>query len=136
MAGTPDDPRHEPGMPMLDRQAVGAGRPPLRVPETAPTPLQQHYILLSAPALVAGAVGITALEAGTPMQSLLVKACALVCGPLLLLANGDATLRIWRSAWAWMPVDRGLGQFRLAWTAAAVLLLAVIAATTILILLA
>ncbi len=24
-------------------------------------------------------------------------------------------VRIWRSAWAWMDVDRGKGLFRLAW---------------------
>jgi hypothetical protein len=66
----------------------------------------------------------------------LVKACVLVAGPLLLLANGDATLRIWRSAWAWMPVDRGLGLFRLAWTAAAILLLLVIATVAVVVLLA
>ena len=132
-----DDPRHEPGMPVLDRQAVPAGaRPIVRVPETAPTPLQKHYITLSFPALIAGAIGITALELGTPIQSPLVKVCVLVSGPLLLLANTDATLRIWRSAWAWMPVDRGLGLFRLAWTAAAAILLLAIAAVTTIILLA
>ena len=56
---TMDDPRWEPGMPTLDRQAVRApvlppslqGLPPRSVPEVAPTPLQQHYVLLS----VAGA---------------------------------------------------------------------------------
>jgi hypothetical protein len=30
----------------------------------------------------------------------------------------DATLRIWRSAWAWMPIDRGRGLFRLVWVGA------------------
>jgi hypothetical protein len=81
----------------------------------APTPLQKHFVLLSAPALVAGAIAITALELGTPPGSLLVKLCVLVAAPLLLLTTVDATVRIWRSAWAWMPVDRGRGLFRLAW---------------------
>ena len=51
-----DDPRWEPGMPTLDRQAVREpvlppslqGLPPRSVPEVAPTPLQKHYVLLSA----------------------------------------------------------------------------------------
>jgi len=29
--------------------------------------------------------------------------------------TADALVRIWRSAWAWMPVDRAKGLFRLAW---------------------
>jgi hypothetical protein len=123
-----DDPRWEPGMPVLDRQAVpGAatagttadGRPrrPDRVAETAPTPLQPYYINLSAIALVAGAVAITALETGSTLASPLVKLCILVGGPLLVATTADAILRIWRSAWAWMPADRNRGLFRLSWVA-------------------
>ena len=103
-----DDQRWEPGMPVLDRQPVATPPGPAvrdRIPELAPTPLQPHYINLSFVALIAGAVAT----------------------PLLVLANGDATLRIWRSAWAWMPVDRGRGLFRLAWVAAASIGLAAIA---------
>jgi hypothetical protein len=37
-------------------------------------------------------------------------------------------VRIWRSAWAWMPVDRGRGLFRLAWLIVAVVFLALIIA--------
>jgi hypothetical protein len=125
-----DDPRWEPGMPALDRQVVVGGPAagvPIRVPETAPTPLHRHYIELSAPALVAGAVAITALETGWPLSSPLVKLCVLVGAPLLFVANADATLRIWRSAWAWMPVNRGRGLFRLAWVIGAVIGLTVIA---------
>ena len=44
-----------------------AGLPPRSVPETAPTPLQKHYVLLSVPVLVLGAIAITALELGTPL---------------------------------------------------------------------
>jgi hypothetical protein len=105
---------------------------PDRIPETAPTPLQPHYINLSAVALVAGAIAITALETGSPLTSPLVKVCVLIGAPLLIVANGDAALRIWRSAWAWMPVDRGRGLFRLAWVAAAAIgLLAIAAAAAI-----
>lgn len=121
-------------MPALDRQVVRApvvppslaGLPPRSVPETKPTPLQKHYVLLSAPALVLGAVAITALELGAAIGDPLVKGCVLVAAPLLAVANADAIVRIWRSAWAWMPVDRTKGLFRLAWVAVAVLLYALL----------
>jgi hypothetical protein len=130
-----DDPRWEPGMPVLDRQAAAPRRVD-RVPETAPTPLQKQYINLSAPALFAGFVAITALETGSPLSSPLVKVCVLVGAPLLIVANADAVLRIWRSARAWMPVNRGRALFRLAWVAAAVIGLAVIGAAALFVLVA
>jgi hypothetical protein len=122
-----DDARHEPGMPVLDRQAPppaapGATETPRSVPEARPTPLQKHYVLLSAPALVLGTVAITALEMGAALGSPLVKLCVVVAAPLLAVANADAIVRIWRSAWAWMPVDRGRSLFRLGWTLAGVIL--------------
>ena len=110
------------------------GLPPRSVPETAPTPLQKHYVLLSAPALVLGAIAITALELGAGFDSLLVKACVLIATPLLLITTADATLRIWRSAWAWMPVDRGRGLFRLAWVVVSVIFLALIVLAAVLVL--
>jgi hypothetical protein len=131
-----DDERWESGMPVLDRQAVAgaapapqvvAGRlapvlppslqglPPRSVPETEPTPLQKHYVLLSVPVLILGAIAITALEAGVPLGSPLIKLCVLIAAPLLVITTSDAVVRIWRSAWAWMPVDRTKGLFRLAW---------------------
>lgn len=141
-----DDSRWEPGMPVPDRQPVpeASGRTtadprdrvPDRIPETAPTPLQPYYINLSAIALVAGAIAITALETGSALGSPLVKLCVLLAGPLLVLANGDAVLRIWRSAWAWMPVDRGRGLFRLSWVLAGTIGLLVIAAGSLIVLLA
>ena len=94
------------------------GLPPRSVPETAPTPLQRHYVLLSVPVLILGAIAITALELGAPLSSPLVKLCVIVAAPLLVVTTADAAVRIWRSAWAWMPVDRGKGLFRLAWVAA------------------
>src|SRR5262245_57586687 len=70
--GSMDDERWEPGMPVLDRQAVRApvlppslqGLPPRSVPEIAPTPLQPYYINLSVIVLICGAIAITALELG------------------------------------------------------------------------
>ena len=134
-----DDPRWQPGMPVLDRQAPRAprpqptlppslqGLPPRSVPETAPTPLQRHYINLSVVALIAGAVAITALNLGAGLGSPLIKLCVLVAAPILVLTTSDAALRSWRSAWAGMPVNLGRGLFRLAWFASALVFLALIA---------
>jgi hypothetical protein len=151
-----DDERWESGMPVLDRQAVaGAGAaptagvgatrprpaptlppslqglPPRSVPETAPTPLQKHYVLLSVPVLILGAIAITALEVGTPLGSPLIKLCVLIAAPLLVLTTADAVVRIWRSAWAWMPVDRTKGLFRLAWVATSIVGLAGLIAASV-----
>lgn len=158
-----DDERWESGMPVLDRQPVSgavpgavpaptraatsphgatplppslAGLPPRSVPETAPTPLQKHYVMLSVPVLILGAIAITALELGVPLGSPLVKVCVAVAAPLLILTTADATVRIWRSAWAWMPVDRGRGLFRLAWVAATLIGLALLLAASVAVLVA
>ena len=134
-----DDARWEPGMPVLDRQKA---RPsihhmPIRsVPETRPTPLQAQYINLSVVALICGAIAITALEMGAPPSSLLVKLCVIVGAPSLTVSQAlaattlDATLRIWRAAWAWMPIDRAKGTFRLAWVVATTTLLALLVVAT------
>lgn len=121
-------------MPVLDRQESAPVRGLDRITEARPTPLQRHYINLSAIALVAGAIAITAIEAGTPMSSPVVKFCTLVAAPILVLTTGDAALRFWRSAWAWMPVDRGRGLFRLTWVAAALVGIVVVAGVASLIL--
>ena len=140
-----DDERWEAGMPVLDRQAAPPmprpvstlppslqGQPPRSVPEVAPTPLQKHYVLLSVPVLVLGAIAITALELGASLGSPLVKGCVLVATPLLVVTTADAVLRIWRSAWAWMPTDRGRGLFRLAWVAVSLVgLVALVAAALV-----
>jgi hypothetical protein len=139
-----DDERWEQGMPVLDRQPVAAprlppslqGLPPRSVPETRPTPLQKHYVMLSVVVLICGAIGITALELGAPLGSPLVKLCALIGLPLLVVTTADATLRIWRSAWAWLPVDRGKGLFRFAWVGAALVGLLALTAGSIVVLLA
>jgi hypothetical protein len=158
-----DDERREPGMPVLDRQAMrspagpaastgpsaptGHDRPisraastlppsleglrPRSVPEAAPTPLQPYYINLSVIVLICGAIAITALELGAPLSSPLVKLCVLVAAPLLIVTTVDAVVRIWRSAWAWMPVDRTRGTFRLAWVAVSLIGLGALVAAAI-----
>lgn len=147
-----DDERWEPGMPVLDRQAAPGpgparggvprlppslqGLPPRSVPEAAPTPLQAHYINLSVVVLICGAVAISALELGASLGSPLVKLCVALAAPLLVLTTGDAVLRIWRSAWAWMPIDRGRGLFRLAWVAVSLIGLGALTAASIAVLLA
>jgi hypothetical protein len=107
-----DDERWEPGMPVLDRQAVRApvlppslqGLPPRSVPEAAPTPLQPDYINLSVIVLICGAIAITALELGVPLGSPLIKLCVPIAAPLLVVTTADAILRIWRSR---LGVDAG-----------------------------
>lgn len=149
-------------MPVLDRQAVGdpaqpagdrarpAGRAPATaslppslqalparsVPEAAPTPLQPYYINLSVIVLVCGAIAITALELGASLSSPLVKLSVLIAAPLLVVTTGDAIVRIWRSAWAWMPVNRARGAFRLAWVAVSMIGLAALVVAAFAVLLA
>ncbi len=131
-------------MPVLDRQPVRVpvlppslqGLPPRSVPEVAPTPLQKHYINLSVIVLICGAIAITALELGAGLGSPLVKLCVIIAAPLLVATTADAVLRIWRSAWAWMPVDRTKGLFRLAWVAVSVIGLAALVGASILVILA
>jgi hypothetical protein len=144
-----DDERWEPGMPVLDRQPAKPpgpppstlppslqGLPPRSVPEVAPTPLQAHYINLSAIVLVCGAVAITALNLGARLSDPLIKLCVAIAAPLLVLTTADAIVRIWRSAWAWMPVDAGKGWFRLAWVAVSLVGLAGLIGAAIVVLLA
>jgi hypothetical protein len=147
-----DDERWEPGMPVLDRQAVGRpvrpgpgpaslppslqGLPPRSVPEVAPTPLQRHYINLSVVVLICGAIAITALELGARIGDPLIKVCVGIAAPLLVVTTADAVVRIWRSAWAWMPVDAGKGWFRLAWVAVSVIGLAALVGAALVVLLA
>ena len=123
-------------MPVLDRQAAArrnlppslAALPPRSVPEVVPTPLQRQFVSLSVVALIAGAVAITALELGTPLASPLVKLCVVAAAPILLLTTADAAVRIWRSAWAWMPVNRGRALFRFSWLVVALLFIAIVVA--------
>ncbi len=143
-----DDERWEPGMPVLDRQGPAhrprpaslppslQGLPPRSVPEVAPTPLQRHYINLSVVVLICGAIAITALNLGARLGDPLIKLCVIVATPLLVVTTADAIIRIWRSAWAWMPVDRGRAWFRLAWVAVSIIGLAALVGAAIVVLLA
>ena len=58
---------------------------------------------------------IVALELGTPFSSWWVKIPVAIGSVFLLLVTVDAIVRIWRSAFAWLPVDRGRGLFRFVW---------------------
>jgi hypothetical protein len=120
-----EDERNVPGMPVLDRQERAApstrldarGRPvvPARVPEVRPTPLQELFIPLSVITLLCGVLAISALELGTPLSALIVKAPVLVGGGILAAVTSDAVVRIWRSAKEWLPVDPGRAAFRIVW---------------------
>jgi hypothetical protein len=119
--------------PQLDRQERpvrldARGRPlvPSRVPETRPTPLQAGFIYLSIVVLVCGVAAIASLELGTPLAAPQVRFPVLIGGAVLVAVTLDAIVRIWRSAWAWMPVDRGRGWFRLVWVATLALSLALV----------
>ena len=140
-----DDERWEPGMPALDRQAIRQptalppslqGLPPRSVPEVAPTPLQKQYINLSVVVLICGAIVITALNLGARLGDPLIKVCVLIAAPLLVITTADAIVRIWRSAWAWMSVDRGKGLFRLAWVVVSLIGLGALVIAAIAVLLA
>ena len=138
-------------MPVLDRQAIGprrarrpighaAAEPPGPAaalgpggrPDAAPAPLRPAQ----RPGPHLRRDRDHALELGVSPVSPLVKLCVLVGAPLLVLTTADAVVRIWRSAWAWMPVDRGKGLFRLAWVAVSIVGLAALVAAALLILLA
>ncbi len=115
----------EPGSEGGELPRNGSG-PPRSVPETRPTPLQRHYIELSVVALISGAIAITALNLGASLTSPIVRSSVLVAGALLALTMADALVRVWRAAWAWMPLDRGKGLFRLIWVAVIVALYAIL----------
>lgn len=106
-----------------------SGRPlvPSRVPETRPTRLGDNFIYLSIVVLVCGVIAISALETGSPVFAPIVRIPVLVGGVVLVLVTLDAVVRVWRSALAWLPVDRGRALFRLVWvlTLVAVLALAI-----------
>jgi hypothetical protein len=119
-----DDEREFPATPVLHRQerpapsdTTGAGRLPTRVPETRPTPLQGAFIYLSIVVLVCGSIAISALELGVHPREPIVRVPFLLGGAVLAVVAADAIVRIWRSAWAWLPVDRGRALFRFVWLA-------------------
>ena len=104
----------------LDRQDLPPPRPnepPQRIPELRPPLLGDWFIYLSIVVLVCGVVAITALELGNALESALVRFPGIIATAVLIPVAADAALRTWRSAWAWLPVDRGRGLFRFVWTA-------------------
>ena len=104
----------------LHRQELPPPRrpePPQRVPETSPPLLGDWFIYLSVIVLIAGVVAISALEFGNDVSSAVVRVPALIACILLVPISADAAVRVWRSAWAWLPVDRNRGLFRFVWTA-------------------
>jgi hypothetical protein len=130
------DERWVPGMPVLDRQPPRAATVPSRVPETRPTPLQEAFIPLSVVVLFCGIVVISALNLGAPLGAPIVRLPILIAVIPFMLVTTDALVRIWRSAWAWMPVDRGRGLFRLVWAGAVAICLAIALVAAALVLLA
>ena len=106
----------------LDRQEIprrtASGRePPQRVPESNPPVLGDWFIYLSAVVLVCGVVAITAVNFGSALNSPVVRFTSLVAAGLLIPLSADAGVRAWRSAWAWLPVDRPRGLARFVWAA-------------------
>jgi hypothetical protein len=104
----------------LDRQERppspdGRPEPPQRVPETKPPLLGDWFIYLSVVVLVCGVVAISALNFGAELSSGFVRFPALVAAGLLIVLSADAAVRVWRSAWVWLPVDVGRAVFRLLW---------------------
>lgn len=79
--------------------------------------LGDWFIYLSVVVLVAGVVAITALSFGSPITSGFARFPALVAVGLLIPLSADAAVRSWRSAWAWLPVDRPRGLARFVWAA-------------------
>ena len=93
------------------------------MPETRPTALGDWFIYLSIVVLVCGVIVITALEFGARLADPLVRLPLLVGATVLAVVTVDALVRVWRSAWAWLPVDRGRGLFRFVWSAVLALVL-------------
>ena len=106
----------------LDRQELpervtSRPQPPQRLPEANPPVLGDWFIYLSVVVLVCGVIVITALNFGADLRSPVVRFPALIGAVLLVPISADAALRVWRSAWAWLPVDRPRGLARFVWAA-------------------
>lgn len=123
----------------LHRQELPPPRrpePPQRVPEANPPLLGDWFIYLSVIVLICGVIAITALEFGNSLSSGIVRVPALVAVVLLIPISADAAVRVWRSAWTWLPVDRGRGLFRFVWAAVLGATLVVCVVLTLLLLVA
>ena len=104
------------------------------MPEANPPLLGDWFIYLSVIVLICGVIAITALEFGNTTSSLIVRVPALIAVGLLIPISADAAVRVWRSAWTWLPVDRGRGLFRFVWAVVLGASLVVCAALTLLLL--
>jgi len=91
--------------------------PPQRVPEANPPMLGDWFIYLSIIVLICGVIAISALEFGNELDSLIVRVPGFIASVLLVPISADAAVRVWRSAWTWLPVDRNRGLFRFVWAA-------------------
>jgi hypothetical protein len=117
----------------LHRQELPPSRrpePPQRVPEPNPPLLGDWFIYLSIIVLICGVIAISALEFGSGIESPIVWLPGLIACVLLVIVSADAAVRVWRSAGAWMPVDRNRAYFRYVWfvVLASVVLVSVIVA--------
>jgi hypothetical protein len=106
----------------LDRQEIprrqsSKPEPPQRLPESNPPMLGDWFIYLSVVVLICGVIAITAANFGAQLTSGFVRFPALVALGLLIPLSADAGLRAWRSAWAWLPVDKPRGIARFVWAA-------------------
>jgi hypothetical protein len=104
----------------LDRQEIprrtGARpEPPQRLPESNPAVLGDWFIYLSVVVLICGVIAITAIEFGSKPTDALVRIPAVLGLGLLVPLAADAGVRAWRSAWAWLPVDKPRGLARFVW---------------------
>lgn len=93
------------------------------MPESSPPLLGDWFIYLSVIVLICGVIAITALEFGNSLGSVVVRVPALIACILLVPISADAAVRVWRSAWAWLPVDRNRGLFRFVWAAVLIAIL-------------
>jgi hypothetical protein len=106
----------------LDRQELPPSRrpqPPQRVPEANPPLLGDWFIYLSIVVLVCGVIAITVLAFGNEpnLRDPLVRIPVLIAAGLLVPIAADGGIRAWRSAWAWLPIDRPRGLSRFIWAA-------------------
>ena len=107
---------------MLDRQEIprretSKPEPPQRLPESNQPMLGDWFIYLSVIVLICGVIAITAFEFGAAPTSAVVRIPAVVALGLLVPISADAALRSWRSAWAWLPIDKPRGLARFIWAA-------------------
>ena len=87
------------------------------MPEANPPMLGDWFIYLSIIVLICGVIAISALEFGNELDSLIVRVPGFIASVLLVPISADAAVRVWRSAWTWLPVDRNRGLFRFVWAA-------------------